>query len=66
MRPSASKGSAALQVLVLSVAILAAAAAAPQAAPGDRVLARSGKELKSGDLVRVMRREGLTLIVEPE
>jgi membrane protein implicated in regulation of membrane protease activity len=28
--------------------------------------ARSGKELKSGDLVRVVRREGLTLFVEPE
>ncbi len=28
--------------------------------------ARSGKDLKSGDLVRVVRRDGLTLIVEPE
>ena len=28
--------------------------------------ARSGKELKPGDLVRVVRRDGLTLIVEPE
>jgi len=28
--------------------------------------ARSATELKSGDCVRVTRREGLTLIVEPE
>jgi membrane-bound serine protease (ClpP class) len=33
---------------------------------GEIWSARSDKELKSGDAVRVTRREGLTLIVEPE
>ncbi|MGA7486067.1 MAG: nodulation protein NfeD, partial [Xanthobacteraceae bacterium] len=33
---------------------------------GEIWSARSDKELKSGDAVRVIRREGLTLIVEPE
>lgn len=33
---------------------------------GEIWSARSDKELQSGDSVRVMRREGLTLIVEPE
>ncbi len=33
---------------------------------GEVWSARSDKELKSGDSVRVVRREGLTLIVEPE
>jgi membrane-bound serine protease (ClpP class) len=33
---------------------------------GESWSARSDKELKSGDSVRVTRREGLTLIVEPE
>jgi membrane-bound serine protease (ClpP class) len=33
---------------------------------GEVWSARSDKELASGDLVRVLRREGLTLIVEPE
>jgi membrane-bound serine protease (ClpP class) len=33
---------------------------------GEVWRARSDKELKSGDAIRVVRREGLTLIVEPK